>query len=1477
MRTLGSYQLEERLLDRGPVSVYRAEARDGRTVRLRVFEPAALFAGEASAALWAARLIESGRLQSELGDTDGNKASSTTGTNWAGVVESGRAKGLAFVATDWADTSLGAIVEGCFTLDARSLRPIAAGIVRGLQHYHHTHGRAMDSLGFDTVLIERFSGGELKVGADGSGVLLTDPTPMPRPVGRAGGRAARDATASAEPKHDTAALGRLLWRVIERKDEGTPVPPTASAGPAWKGLGRSGEAWRELVNTLIDPRALERGSLPDLESIAQALPHEPFDWRKPAGVVGGVAAAAAIGVAIWQFTPETTPEQRDIAAGQLIELVRQNDDWLEDVKAQLAPRLEPGATPEPGALPPGLAAYAVYDTETVEAFDRLRDELGTLLLEPMAAVEQPPTEARPQSVFDPLRYASPWEGTNDDLIEKLRAQRAAALRAGPQRRPEVLRRIEEISALSLELRTKVQAWSGPRLAERWADEYDGRGWGSLSEDLLRRAEAWDTAPAPKWDRMEPLLEAAAAVEQIEALQEASDRLVEVADRRANLGLERKAVVVQNAIARSTTASEALVNAAGQREEVDQLIALAEDPDDRIDWDALAASDDASSVGRLAARGDFQLWIREVNQYARLAEDPRPTEAWGSTIEEMRARVEIVRAKEGFDVAEQMERDIAEAVALVAEAGSLPAVVASEERLREAAADASEAIADADAKTTRAVQPYLQTPEQYIAERTNESFRSPGLDSQWRAHLSGRSFANAQDPAYTAFFNRTNWLLDQFRRLDDEAVFCRVTPAPGGGEADGGVFDAAGYLAAVRTEREQRVAELGARFVASIGEPERLADAEVIAERNGVRESFDAWQVGALTIAREAVWIRDRLVEAYRLDEPAAGDSARTIEAVLASIESGDASYDGVRRSISGVAELVAGVRAVRDAGTVDAARAALAAGGTNAGANARLTQAWRWCAALADVSGDGAGVDPIELLDFAAQVRTGLISWAESGAPGSRLDAVRGSVAQNAPAIWRAAAMRAADGEVFGDIVSRRGDFDITVAGLTGDLWWRARSTVLVREELRGIADDNRARLVVQAFMNETRPRGDLPSWAPQTPLYQAADQLSRNEEPEAKPEEIGPAIADWVFDGAAAIVPGGGRPPEKLVYRMKRRGRNTSDLVLTFRLVSGPGEVPVLVSDQEVSVSVALWAMNNALGRSRADFQETLKTPGGFVQSWTRDEGRGRISRADAWLPEQGLDRDREPIAPGMPESAGKPPTEQHPMQYLGPHSAMALAQGLGCRLPTVSEFRAAMRTEYPMYAPGNGGALRAAMDQGALGSNLRRGLWREQHEYAQGNVGDPAAAAVQDDGGSDWNGADGALWFREVDDGPARGGARGTLTNLIGNVAEWVIADGSQDLFEVNPDDPQAPDLEALWQALQTRAGVMGHSAMTPAVGAGAVDQPLGPAGGGRGDLTKIEMNIGYSDVGFRLAIAPRGRWGTVEDWLAERLEESLRLAQR
>jgi hypothetical protein len=192
---------------------------------------------------------------------------------------------------------------------------------------------------------------------------------------------------------------------------------------------------------------------------------------------------------------------------------------------------------------------------------------------------------------------------------------------------------------------------------------------------------------------------------------------------------------------------------------------------------------------------------------------------------------------------------------------------------------------------------------------------------------------------------------------------------------------------------------------------------------------------------------------------------------------------------------------------------------------------------------------------------------------------------------------------------------------------------------------------------------------------------------------------------------------------------------------------------------------------------------------------------------------------------SAPAAPVASSPMQYVSPQAAVLWASLVGCRLPTVAEWRAASQA-------------------GEAGTpNRRDATWVTQFKQVQllnaggaatqwPNAGifyptsaprpsapQDAAAAVELD--------DKVLWFSPINAGAEK------FEHLVGNVAEFVtesvVTDGTS-------------DLAAIEKQLKRGEGVrvVGASALSPA----SVD-PAVPLG-----MVWTAAKEGYSDVGFRLA---------------------------
>lgn len=199
------------------------------------------------------------------------------------------------------------------------------------------------------------------------------------------------------------------------------------------------------------------------------------------------------------------------------------------------------------------------------------------------------------------------------------------------------------------------------------------------------------------------------------------------------------------------------------------------------------------------------------------------------------------------------------------------------------------------------------------------------------------------------------------------------------------------------------------------------------------------------------------------------------------------------------------------------------------------------------------------------------------------------------------------------------------------------------------------------------------------------------------------------------------------------------------------------------------------------------------------------------------------------------EPPNVRTPVQYISPMAATVAAGLVGCRLPLRAEMEAAI-----------------SMDTGS--PNLRDSAWSAVFETFKaandgpgaGKAGWPngqilTAAGTQEanPGGADAAAAsstdDGVVWFRGVDMSAA------TFHNLVGNVAEYVIADQA----DVSVITDEYVRSSRNLRTLGSKLGVLGGSAISP--GSIKTQDFVGLTA-----LNASGLKAGFSDVGFRLAFS-------------------------
>ncbi len=218
----------------------------------------------------------------------------------------------------------------------------------------------------------------------------------------------------------------------------------------------------------------------------------------------------------------------------------------------------------------------------------------------------------------------------------------------------------------------------------------------------------------------------------------------------------------------------------------------------------------------------------------------------------------------------------------------------------------------------------------------------------------------------------------------------------------------------------------------------------------------------------------------------------------------------------------------------------------------------------------------------------------------------------------------------------------------------------------------------------------------------------------------------------------------------------------------------------------------------------------------------RPGVVPARAWLSRMGLGAVVDYPAGAEPP----PPAPDSPMQYVPLTMAVYTARLVGCRLPTVAEWRAA-RAQH-------------AAEVKETDCNLRDRAWARQYQHAKDTIASgkrtqfpfagsyaPGKRGEGRESVREWD--DATVWFTGVNQG---GGD--VVHNLVGNVAEYV--------FEGAGVTPEARATGAE-EFVASRGGdlrVIGGSALSePGL---AVDVPKA--------ISPLDASEGYADVGFRLA---------------------------
>lgn len=1456
MATLGRYEILRTLADDGMVAVHAARSAsrpDAPLIRLVTFRPSAALVGHPRNTIERIAFVDAFKRQQQLAQSS---------ESWARITEIGRDGETTMVVVDHPPASLDDVVIGRVALEANTLRHLVTEIVRALRATIKADQRPHGALAPSTVLIE--PGKPLAE----TTIRLTDPAPPLHDE-------------SLDPHAEMRRLGLLILRLVDPQPTWSGVRWPIQSSPAWKRIGRSGEAWRELVNRLLDPNAEQRGTGLSLEQVEDSLPVEPRDLRKPLGLATAAAILAIGGGAIyWNFfyVPALTDAQVDPARIALTNLYWEHWWWF---TAFHAPISQPNQDP--------FAAHR----QSAEAAPAVR-YLDEQIVQPLrtATAETRGLYFKPGPYFDDQRN---YANISASQIASLGFEDLKSNIDQPE-----LGRIENALELIGTVRSALQKWPLRERLANAAAEFESRGWNGAGREARQIAQAALSPPNPaevgaahaEVEQRDVLaaanavLEAAPALTQIEAILAAQQRIEE---RAAAIGLTVPQALgdwLNDHVGGAASLAELQSDLAAVEPIVREIDAILAEPEGIYAW---AIFDEevglAPAVPATADAAYFSAWAETAKQYRAMRDDPRgPIRAnldpWTLAVTGTIERIAGFTNQRANELTEKRQQLTANVRSLL----DRSAIEKNREEIARQVTTLSDSMSALQREADDLWRSLNRPAGAYLTDMRATSFGSPALDALWQRRLSAAGLEQrlVNDPAvYGAFYQQTDGIQRAFTAVMDER-FPRPRSLP---EATPG-WQPGALDQVILRELEARRALVGEAIVAAAeAQPNSVVALTTpsVAESLAQQESaFTAWFNRVASFADDMVRMEDQFEIGAMPDESIGG--APTPRAIRAQWFNGE--HAALATELRPAAQQILA--------RLDAAEAVLNA----ADASTLLTQLGtttpdeypsRWWAAWRRLGELPFGNN--HTLATERQLLDALRDWLGSEElPESRRAQMADRLTTAAAERWLTFAGSLSDPAAFESAFAERTHFAVDDASLPDWLRWNLELSDL-RAALRPLGEDGsrdpQAKDLLRRFLVEAqRDAGPANARSEAAKLREEIDIIVNDREETVDFTKIGPATIDrerWYFDADVSDPIGGERPPERIVYRMRKKQRSDpDDLTIEFVLLH-KSEFPqhlagsIYVSVNEVSFDLfwqtvrdpAIWsAVDGHLDTTARG--STDGRPGPRV--WTRSPNGNLLTQPQHWLvydpardPEQkGALADRTYPAGQTPA----PPNGSHPMQYVSPQAAFFVARRLGCRLPTSEEMRAAGAKAF------GGDGLSGAADRIRAGSptaptpNLRDETFATQtahardYRAAQNNrpgVFTPEAGAFRAQAREMdvYPINDGTLWFHEVMTGDTR-----PVRHVLGNVAEWVY-DRPEDIIGEDPLAVPAPT-DILNRMVGDHLGIMGGSALSaPSL---RPDEKLTLDLG----AFMIDERKGFADVGFRLVLVP-GRLTTIAQYILQKSDQA------
>lgn len=1445
MTSLGGFDILDTRSDDGVVSIHaarRAGDASARPARLRRYRAPLCWRGLPRAAIERRAFLETATRQKLL--------ARMAPESWAAIVGEGRDDAPdhppgAFIVVDHPPTSLEDLVRGRIALTANDLRALVSGVVSALRATHGADHLPHGALKPNTVLLgagDTFAGRSIR---------LTDPAP---PL-----------DAKTELDVDRVALGELIVRLVEHQPSWAALRWPIQSSRAWKRLGRSGEQWRELVNRLLDPSAAERGNALTFDDIAANLPIEPRDLRKPLGVLAAAAVIAVIAGGIyWQFYYDRALDDAGQAEMRLVlrEMYEEYPTWF-------GPFREGIGTEGGDPFIAFRAQTALH--EHVEFFKRQ-------IIEPIHTVEK-----RSDFSLDPRRYVP--EANRTFTAERILNEwlPTADLSSVGERRLENLKAARQTIEYTKE---QLAKWPLRLLFEEAADDLRELGWSAVAEDAERLAAGPMQHDSPEvFTRVRDLLSAHESLSQVRRLTARMNAVTEAAEARgARVPGEFRDWLYEHVGAAVTldTAAERLTARESIMGRMERWLVH---ESARLDWEGFDEEIGLARSIESSSHEAFEAWAARLGDFERLATDPRATINLAQWTVDVTQPISGIRQLGADSEADQLTEGRARLQTEATELMALRAIEKNRATIEARTSTLTRRLNDFRLHAGETFDRINQPPAQYLAELRALTFTSPILSERWSARLrEERLEAQLGDPpTYGRFRRTTEALRAAFTVLArDHFQFAASLPSATDGwrpEAITGVITARRETGLGRVASEMtRMSDArggGTAMIPGMGAVTTLETPDIAELLTREEAAFAQWMTLAVAFGEDVRRAEQLLNTGHLPDErDTAGDTP-------AGILSGWSTGDSTRRELA--LDFVPSVESFNQ--RLSDARAVLAENDAAALAqwierHAIETRPEIWRATWRRLVERDFTALPREL-SFDANVLRALSAWAAS-APLSeaRRGALRSQLEEEAPGRWIAHAETLHRAEAMEAIMAARNEFHVHDDRLPEWLRWNARLAAL-RSAMIELGEqrtqDDIARRDLATFLPVvTGFAGTSVRTSALEALREEIDIIVNDREQKVDFNLIGPAKADgWRFDAASSPQVDPLRPPPKVVYRFTSNRRNLSDHTLEFILLD-PREHPELTGPVYIctdEVSYLLFAQVTMEAETWATLRRFLSDTDPEIRdgprTWMKTSPNATgLSRPTSWLRgEAQRDGNRLDYPEGFAPPG--PPDMQHPMQYVSPQAAIYMAGLIGCRLPTTAEFHIAARIQFG--PDGLRGAAQAAARGTPLSPlpNVRDRRFALQWDWAErlraerptANRFTPEVGAFSANMNDRevYNFDDGILWFERTDLPTGT-----TFRHLLGNVAEWVYDDPQGLMLENDPHRLGRPeDIDRKLQG--DKLGIIGGSALS--------SPRTPPHEAQRLDLATFRNNQrkGFADVGFRLAMAPSGRFGSIAQHILRQSESA------